>query len=105
MSGVGVIASGARRAVQPLMRQQTRQLSEYVAQREAESKHAAGTYGTWRTISYVCVPTILATAYIAFSGEHDHHMNPEMPHLRIRSKPFPWGDGDKSLFHNPHVNT
>lgn len=26
------------------------------------------------------------------------------PYMRIRHKRFPWGDGDKSLFHNPRVN-
>nr|CAI5865651.1 unnamed protein product [Callosobruchus analis] len=24
--------------------------------------------------------------------------------MRMRSKRFPWGDGQKSLFHNPKVN-
>ncbi|CAH3174716.1 unnamed protein product [Porites evermanni] len=82
-----------------------------LAEKEAaESKHAESTMKTWKNISiFVAVPAILICAYNAWVKEKEHHTHPrpeflEYPHLRIRNKAFPWGDGNHSLFHNPHAN-
>ncbi|GBP50196.1 Cytochrome c oxidase subunit 6A1, mitochondrial [Eumeta japonica] len=66
-----------------------------------------GGYKLWKKLSFlVAFPAIalgMANAYLS----HEHHERPEFvpyEYLRLRTKRFPWGDGQKSLFHNPHVN-
>lgn len=80
----------------------------------AEEEHAIKTTATWRNISlFIAIPAVLLTAYSSYKKEVAHHAHEEehgrpefLPyqHLRIRAKPFPWGDGNHSLFHNPHTN-
>lgn len=54
----------------------------------------------------LCVPLIIAQMFRAFG----HEMPPkdecrEYEYMRRRTKRFPWGDGNKSLFHNDHANS
>ena len=37
-------------------------------------------------------------AFIFATDKHGHRCEVKYPYLAIRSKPFPWGDGDTSLF-------
>lgn len=68
-----------------------------------------GSGDKWKKISiFVVVPALVAgiiNAYIGHEKEH-HEPRPEFidyAHMRHRVKDYPWG-GNKSLFHNPHVN-
>ncbi|XP_055024247.1 cytochrome c oxidase subunit 6A1, mitochondrial [Misgurnus anguillicaudatus] len=80
---------------------QSRQLSA-VAHGEQAAK-------TWKILSFVValpgVAVCMVNMYLR-SQQHSHEQPEFIPysHLRIRSKRFPWGDGNKSLFHNPHAN-
>ncbi|KAK6476380.1 cytochrome c oxidase subunit 6A [Huso huso] len=98
--------AAAGRLLQPLLRTfsaQTRQLS---AAAHGEPHQAAR---TWKILSFVvalpAVGVCMLNTYLKM--QHHSHDRPEFiayPHLQIRSKPFPWGDGNHSLFHNSHVN-
>uniref|UniRef100_A0A4W5QTM6 Cytochrome c oxidase subunit n=1 Tax=Hucho hucho TaxID=62062 RepID=A0A4W5QTM6_9TELE len=86
---------------------QTRQLSA-----SAAHSHGEQTARTWKILSFVValpgVAVCMLNMYLKMQQHAAHHVEPEFvpySHLRIRSKRFPWGDGNKSLFHNPEVNS
>ncbi|XP_037634963.1 cytochrome c oxidase subunit 6A, mitochondrial [Sebastes umbrosus] len=86
--------------------QSRRQLSAAAAAAGGHSEQAAR---TWKILSFVvALPGVAVCMLNMYLKEQQHtHEQPEFvpySHLRIRSKRFPWGDGTKSLFHNPHAN-
>ncbi|KAK3354536.1 cytochrome c oxidase, subunit VIa [Neurospora tetraspora] len=87
----------------------------FVRERENVKKHAAETMELWRKISLYGIPPALALAgYNAYTlynehWEHWSHLPPleertEYPYQNIRTRNYPWGDGDKTLFWNESVN-
>merc|ERR1712154_315004 len=69
--------------------------------------HAASARKWKLAFFYAGVPLTAAIGYNAFFIMDTHPERQEFvpyPHLRIRNKAFPWGDGNKSLFHNPYYN-
>ncbi|KAI1161445.1 cytochrome c oxidase, subunit VIa [Nemania serpens] len=89
--------------------------NQFVKERQAVQDHAAGTSELWRKISiYGAIPFLIlasANAYVLWNEhwEHQSHLPPleervEYPYQNIRTKNFPWGDGDKTLFWNDSVN-
>ncbi|XP_061585792.1 cytochrome c oxidase subunit 6A, mitochondrial-like [Cololabis saira] len=83
--------------------QTRRQLSAVAAE------HGEQAAKTWKILTFViALPGVAVCMLNMYLKEQQHsHEQPEFvpySHLRIRSKRFPWGDGNKSLFHNPHLN-
>ena len=71
------------------------------------AKHADNVR-TWKMLSLGVVPVVLALMHYQagmYPGSGAHAERPpfvKYEHLRIRTKAFPWGDGNHSLFHHPH---
>lgn len=65
----------------------------------------------WKKVFlYVACPAILLSAVNTYFLEMEHYEHWHRPefvpyeYLRIRTRRMPWGDGNKSLFHNPKTN-
>jgi cytochrome c oxidase subunit 6a len=65
----------------------------------------------WQKLFFlICIPAIGLSAlntYLIEKEHHEHYNRPEFKpyeYMRVRTKPFPWGDGQRSLFHNPKYN-
>merc|ERR1712105_114880 len=66
-----------------------------------------GGYKIWKNLFFLAaVPIIIIGNVNAFglAEEEERQEFVECEHMRIRSKKFPWGDGNHSLFHNKHLN-
>uniref|UniRef100_A0A8C8TB18 Cytochrome c oxidase subunit n=1 Tax=Peromyscus maniculatus bairdii TaxID=230844 RepID=A0A8C8TB18_PERMB len=75
----------------------------------APTAKGRGSTRMWKALTYfVALPGMGVSMLNTFlKSQHGEHKKTEFvayPHLRIRTKPFPWGDGNHTLFHNPHVN-
>ncbi|XP_026177530.1 cytochrome c oxidase subunit 6A1, mitochondrial [Mastacembelus armatus] len=100
MAAVGRLSPLLLRSV---LTQVRRQLSA------AAAGHGEQSAKTWKLLTFlVALPGVGVCMLNTFlKSQHHGHEQPEFvpyPHLRIRTKRFPWGDGNKSLFHNSHVN-
>ncbi|XP_065134231.1 cytochrome c oxidase subunit 6A2, mitochondrial [Paramisgurnus dabryanus] len=74
----------------------------------SQGSHEGGAK-TWKILSFVLalpgVGVCMANAYLKMQAHsHDPPEFVAYQHLRIRTKPWPWGDGNHSLFHNTHTN-
>ncbi|KAG5898405.1 hypothetical protein JTB14_030383 [Gonioctena quinquepunctata] len=77
----------------------------------AVSGQHEGGFKVWRNLTFfVAFPSIALCAVNCVLTHQKHAAHPHRPefvqyeHLRVRSKRFPWGEGNRSLFHNPHTN-
>ncbi|PFH58379.1 hypothetical protein XA68_13743 [Ophiocordyceps unilateralis] len=89
--------------------------NKFIKERQHIKAHAERTVEMWKKLSiYAVIPSLAlsgANAYYLWNQHWEHwsHMPPleervEYPYQNIRTKNFPWGDGDKTLFWNSEVN-
>jgi len=77
--------------------------------RQMSGAHTDDGWKMWKKVFFfVACPVIIVGHVNAFilpdASEHDPPPFVPYDHLRIRTKKFPWGDGNHSFIHNSHVN-
>merc|ERR1712071_543613 len=100
------ILTGLRQPLMPL----TRRYATVEGSSASAGTHEGGAK-RWAVLSIVvalpAVGVCWINSYLKEKEHHAHHERPEFKaydHLRLRSKAFPWGNGDRSLFHNKEIN-
>ncbi|EGW33228.1 uncharacterized protein SPAPADRAFT_60564 [Spathaspora passalidarum NRRL Y-27907] len=90
----------------------------FVKEHEAKVAHSKGISDLWKKLTFfVAIPAILLTAIPVTKVElehaehrkHQRHMSDEewpvqYAYQNLRTKPYFWGDGDKTMFWNSDVN-
>jgi len=88
----------------------SRSLSATTKRYSWESGHEPNPELWARIFKYVCVPALVIAGINTYFVEKEHIAHwkryefKPYEYMRIRNKPFPWGDGNHTLFHNPNVN-
>ncbi|BES87704.1 Hypothetical protein NTJ_00510 [Nesidiocoris tenuis] len=69
-----------------------------------DQSHGSGR--VYQTLTLILAPSLLLLATWVLLRHHEPERPPfvKYSYLRIRTKKFPWGDGNHTLFHNPRVN-
>ncbi|XP_077286047.1 cytochrome c oxidase subunit 6A levy [Arctopsyche grandis] len=91
--------------------QSLKKLSAVAALGARSSSATAGGHGGgadfWKKLFYFGGLPAIGLGMINVYVNLEEPQRPEFiayDYLRVRNKRFPWGDGNKSFFHNPHVN-
>ncbi|KAL1488959.1 hypothetical protein ABEB36_014743 [Hypothenemus hampei] len=97
-------------SIKRFLRTSTIRAAEYEGPSAVSGVHEGG-YKIWKNISlFVAFPSIILCAVNCYLQHQEHEKHPHEKHfvkyeyLAVRTKRFPWGDGNHSLFHNPRVN-
>ncbi|XP_050305334.1 cytochrome c oxidase subunit 6A1, mitochondrial-like [Anthonomus grandis grandis] len=74
-----------------------------------EPPHKEGGYKIWKRLAlFLALPSVIGGSVLLYlkkkSAPEERPPFVKYSFLRIRTKRYPWGDGQKSLFHNPKVN-